>query len=191
MNSVKLSSHTRYHSLENTVFYVIAAGLIGVFLILQPMLTSIDQVQHITVLNSSKAAAYIISFVIMLVCALTPLPAEIIALGNTFIYSPLEAFLVTWFSAMVSAQIAYEFGRMNCYDPCKIKQSNKICRWLNNYGCKALAIMRLIPVVPFFALNIGAGIFKLNRCKYTVITTVTIIPAITLLTLFPQWFLTR
>ncbi|WP_455221171.1 TVP38/TMEM64 family protein [Kaarinaea lacus] len=189
MNTIKLSPFTRNHSLHNALFYMIALGLILVFLTLQPTLISIEQVKNVTMQYDSRIIAYIISFFIMLVCALTPLPAEIIALGNTFFYTPTEAFLVTWVSAMLSAQAGYEFGRLNGYDPCKFKQSNRICHWLNSYGYKALAITRLIPVVPFFALNIGAGILKINRCKYAVITSVTIIPAIALLTLFPQLFL--
>lgn len=174
---------------NNALFFAMALVLVVVYLMLQPALTSLEQAQNISGAYDSKVAAYTISFIIMLLCALTPLPAELIALANTLIFSPVEAFFVTWLSAVLSASIGYEFGRLNGIDPCTYKQSSKICRWLNAYGYKALTIMRLIPIVPFFALNICGGIFKLNRTKYTTITAVTIVPAVALLTFFPQLFL--
>lgn len=150
---------------------------------------SLEQAQSIAGAYNSKAAVYLFSFAIMLLCALTPLPAELIVLANTFIYSPIEAFMVTWLSAVLSTYVGYEFGRLNGLDPCKYKDSSKNCRWLKTYCYKALAIMRLIPVVPFFALNICGGIFKLDRCKYTLITAVTILPAVLMLTFFPHLFM--
>ena len=190
MQTIKLSQQLNHQNkLGSILFYVFATTLILLYLMFQPELISLEQTQNMSGSNESKIATYLISFAIMLLCALTPLPAEFIALTNAFIYSPFEAFLVTWFSAVLSAQIGYEFGRLNGIDPCKYKESNKICRWLNAYGYKALVIMRLIPIVPFFALNICGGIFKLDRFKYTMITAVTIIPAVLLLTLFPHLFM--
>jgi uncharacterized membrane protein YdjX (TVP38/TMEM64 family) len=189
MSTLKLTSQTSFYKLNNILFYALVLALVFLYLVFQPAFISIDQAQNAITGQDSRVAAYIVSFIIMLVCALTPIPAEAIALANTVIYSPLEAFLVTWLSALLSAQAGYELGRLNCYDPCKVKAGNKICRWLTTYGIKALAIMRLIPLVPFFALNIGSGILKLNRYQYIVITAVTIIPAAALLTFFPQLFL--
>ncbi len=190
MQTIKLSQQKMYEkNLGTILFYVLASILIVVYLVYQPELMLLEPTQKLSGYYESKFTAYLVSFAVMLLCALTPLPAELIALTNTFIYSPFEAFMVTWLSAVLSAQIGYEFGRLNGIDPCKYEDSNKICLWLNVYGYKALAIMRLIPIVPFFALNICGGIFKLERCKYTMITAVTIIPAVFLLTLFPQLFL--
>ena len=184
-NDVKRNDTKR----PSAVFYLMAVILICVYVACQPMLMSFEQAQQIISGDESRAAAYFISFIIMLLCALTPLPAELIALANTAIYSPTEAFLVTWMSATVSAMAGYELGRLNGYDLCKDKQSNRICRFLNAYGYMALAIMRLIPAVPFFILNIGSGVLQLNRYKYSLITSVTIIPAITVLSFLPQLFL--
>lgn len=175
--------------ITNILFYVIAVSLVVFYLTYQPELLSISQMQDMGSSHEAKTTVYIFSFLIMLLCALTPVPAELIALANTIIYSPLEAFFVTWISAIINAQVGFEFGRLNKLDPCKYSDSNKICEWLTRYGYKALAIMRLIPIVPFFALNICGGIFKLNRCKYTVITAFTIIPAVAVLTFFPHLFL--
>jgi uncharacterized membrane protein YdjX (TVP38/TMEM64 family) len=189
MHTINLRRRTNHSQLTTVLFYSLALTMVCLYFTFQPALMSFEQVQQITTSYDSKVVAYAISFLLMLLCALTPLPAEIIALGNTFIYSPAEAFLVTWLSGILSAQAGYELGRLHGFDPCENYVNNKICRWLNAYGYKALAIMRLIPLVPFFALNIGAGVFRLNRFKYTVITALTIIPAVALLTLFPHLFL--
>ena len=190
MDIIKLPQQAvQKHKSGNILFYLIAATLVLTYLAFQPDTMSLDQMQIIGTAYDSKTSAYFFSFLIMLLCALTPLPAELIAVANTFIYSPFEAFFITWVSAMLSAQIGYEFGRLNDINPCRYKDSNKVCRWLTNYGYKSLVIMRLIPIVPFFALNICSGIFKLDRCKYSLITAFTIIPAIALLTFFPHLFI--
>lgn len=179
--------HSDNFKLGNTLFFTLAMVLLLVYLLIGSANLSVEHAQNLTSSYDSKLAMYLVSFLIMLLCALTPVPAEIIALSNTFIFSPMEAFMVTWLSALVSANIGYELGRLNCFDPCRNK-SSKICRWLSRYGYKGLAVMRLVPIVPFFALNICGGLFKLNRAKYTAITAITIIPAVGLLTLFPQLF---
>jgi len=177
------------HPTGNRLVLCVLCVIVVVFLIVQPSFLSIEEARNLFIHQDSKVALYLISFLLMLLCALTPMPAEVIALGNALVFSPTEAFCVTWMSAVASASIGYELGRLSEYDPCKINKDGKVCRLLNKHGYKGLAIMRLIPVVPFFALNIGGGIFKLNRRKFVVITAVTIAPAIALLTFFPQFFM--
>lgn len=172
----------------NTLFFAIAVALFVVYLMMSTETLSVEQAQSLTSGYDSRLTMYFVSFLVMLLCALTPVPAEIIALSNTLVFSPMEAFMVTWLSALVSANVGYELGRLNCFDPCK-SQNSKICRWLSRYGYKGLAIMRLVPVVPFFALNLCGGLFKLNRARYTLITALTIIPAVALLSFFPHLFL--
>ena len=178
-----------YFTRGNSPFFVMVILLVIVYLAVQPVSSSIEYIQHIMSGYDSKIALYAIAFIVMLLCALTPLPAEIIAISNALVFSPAEAFLVTWISALASSYIGYEFGRLNGFDPCKTNAHGKICQLLNRYGYSGLAVMRLIPVVPFFALNICGGLFKLDRSKYLLITTVTIIPAVALLTFFPRLFL--
>lgn len=177
------------HKIGNLLFFAIGLSLIALYVAINPPALSVENAQNLTAAHDSRLITYLVSFLIMLLCALTPLPAEIIAISNALIFSPVEAFIVTWVSALVSANLGYELGRLNCFDPCKTGKNSKICRWLTRYGYKGLALMRLIPVVPFFALNICGGLFKLDRIKYTLITAVTIIPAVTLLTFFPHVFM--
>jgi len=174
--------------LYNALFVLFAMALLVLYLVFQPGLISIDQTQNMVNAYDSRIAAYLVSFLIMLLCALTPLPAEIIAVTNALIFSPVEAFLVTWLSAVTSASVGYELGRLHYFDPCK-SENGKICRWLRCHGYKGLIVMRLVPLVPFFALNICAGLFKLNRTKYVLITSVTVTPAVALLTFFPTLFI--
>ena len=96
MSAIKLSQHTMHnHKPSNTWFYVTALMLVFIYLLFQPEAMSFELAQDMLGAYDSKTAAYFISFAIMLLCALTPLPAELIALANTFIYSPAEAFVVT------------------------------------------------------------------------------------------------
>jgi len=189
METIRLHQHQgRTKKSGNALFYAMASILVLIYMMMQSDTFSVEQMINMGNAYDSRVAAYSFSFLAMLLGALTPFPAELIALTNAFIYSPIEAFFVTWLSAVLSAQIAYEFGRLNTLNPCQYKDSNKICYWLNNHGYKALVILRLIPFVPFFALNICCGIFRLNRSMYFMITALAMLPAVVLLTFFPQVF---
>ena len=186
---MEFSQATAGNLVVNVLLLVVVAAAVAVFMLMQPSILTLEDIRSLFSHQDSEFALYIVSSLLMLLCALTPLPAEVIALGNTFVFSPWEAFFVTWVSAVASSCIGYELGRLSKYDPCKINKTGKMCQLLNKYGYSGLAIMRLIPVVPFFALNICGGIFKLNRMKFVLITSISISPAIAILTFFPRLFL--
>jgi len=147
---------------------------------------SVTNCQALSQQIESKALLYALCFLIMLFCALTPAPAEMVALGNALIFVPVEAFLVTWVSAVVSAIIGYELGRLNGHASKASMNSKKIYSWLQQNQTVNLAVMRLLPIIPFFALNLGCGVMKIDRSKYVVITSITIAPAIALFSFLPE-----
>ena len=139
----------------------------------------------------SRYLLYFLCFAFMWLCALTPAPTEIIALGNALLFPPWEAFLLTWISASVCAYIGYEIGRLNAVKSTDGRQSSKVKRCFDKHGYLGLVVMRLLPFVPFFALNIVSGVLRLKRVRYMIITAVTIIPAVAALTFFPHIFISR
>lgn len=177
-------------SLSKSYLLVIAIIVLSViYMASKQSFSSVEEIRSLFGRVEPGVMLYLIAFLVMLLCALTPLPAEIVALGNTLVFSPFEAFFITWISAVISAVIGYECGRLSQYDPCKVNKEGRVCQLISRYGYGGLAIMRLIPAVPFFALNICGGIFKLNRFIYLTITAITVVPAVALLTFFPHLFM--
>lgn len=132
---------------------------------------------------------YSVSALLMMVSAVSPFPAEVVVLLNAAVYSGHEAFWVSWLSAIIAAQATYEVGRYApLYKDSRSQKLQQIIGKLKGQKYKALFIMRLVPVVPFFLLNLLSGMLRLNRAKYLCITSLTILPAIIFLSWMPQWF---
>ena len=49
-------------------------------------------------------------------------------------------------------------------------------RWLRRWGRGGLLLARLIPVVPFFALNFAAALLPVTLRDYLLITAIAILP---------------
>lgn len=124
----------------------------------------------------------IVSVLLMFICAMTPAPAEAITVSNGIIFGPFAGTVITWLSAMVGAYIAFLWGRRHL-SPVKAnlaKQQNfqKIQGWINKWGIPGFLCARLIPVVPFFALNFGAALLPISVKNYLLITGIAILPHI-------------
>lgn len=151
--------------------------------------TILSTLRGLSVEPGMKAATCLILFLLMVLGAVTPFPIKLVALSGAVILEPGEAFVLTWLGSLCGAILACEMGRFGSIDLCASPRSRRLCQWLQRHGGKALLLMRLFPVVPFFALNISAGIFRLDRMTYVTVTAAGILPAVAVLTLFPQLFL--
>lgn len=130
----------------------------------------------------------LVSFLLMFICALTPLPAEAITIANGAVFGPLLGTLITWTSAMLGAGIIFIYGRYllkkNDFSLVDNVQHRKLDAWVNKWGIPGFAFARLIPVVPFFALNIGAAFLPVSTRNYFLITGICILPHIMVICFF-------
>lgn len=129
-----------------------------------------------------------LSFFLMFLCATTPLPAEAITVANGMVFGPVLGSLVTWVSAMLSAAITFWIGRRLLRDSqlnlLQQDKFQKINNWIIRYGIYGLLLARLIPIVPFFALNIGAAFLPVSTRNYLLITGIGILPHIMIICFF-------
>ena len=129
-----------------------------------------------------------LSFLLMFVCAITPLPAEAVTIANGALFGPLLGTLLTWVSAMFSAAITFHLGRRflqrSNINVLKQEKYYRLTQWTNKWGVKGLMLARLIPVVPFFALNLGAAFLPVSTKHYLLITGVGILPHISVICFF-------
>jgi uncharacterized membrane protein YdjX (TVP38/TMEM64 family) len=138
--------------------------------------------------NPSWAWIAFASFLLMLMCALTPLPAEAVALSNGVIFGPVAGFFLTWSSAMTGALVTFLLSRkMLARSDLPLQQLAKIKtaeKWVRRWGIQGLFLARLFPMVPFFALNIGAALFPVSTRSYLLVTGFAIAPHILLISYF-------
>lgn len=158
------------------------------FLVVDANYLCLEEMKDFCESLQSRLIMYGFSALFMILCAISPLPAEAVVLLNATVYSSVEAFWVSWLSAIIAAQLAYEMGRIF---PLEFHSKwygaiENICRKMQSQRYKALLIMRLVPLVPFFLLNLMSGLLLLNRYKYFVITSMAILPAVLVMTALPQ-----
>lgn len=123
-----------------------------------------------------------ISFMLMFVCALTPLPAEAVTVANGIVFGPVFGTVLTWMSAMASAAFIFLYGRhllqRTRLNWSEHKQINNVETWMHKWGNQGFLLARLVPVIPFFALNIGAVFLPVTARNYMILTGIGILPHI-------------
>ena len=131
-------------------------------------------------IESSGDLVYLAAPLFTVVVAILPIPAEIPAMVNGMAFDPWWGSLVTWFFALVGAQISFEIAR---------RGGRPLCarfvppRWLERAdaaaliaGWPALLLLRLVPTVAFTAVNWAAGLTTLRRRTFVWTTAVGIAP---------------
>jgi uncharacterized membrane protein YdjX (TVP38/TMEM64 family) len=127
-----------------------------------------------------RALCVALSLVLMIVAAFTPFPAESVALVNGMVFGPVVGAILTWAGAMSGALLAYAMSRWAAepirpawkYD----KSQHQLSRWLSQKGPGMFLVARLIPLVPFFLLNLGAGMVAMPWRRYVLLTGLGILP---------------
>ena len=120
------------------------------------------------------------SFVLMLVCAATPLPAEVLAVANGLCFGPLAGAAVTWASATAAAAITFACSRhlLRRRGATAIVEARHpgLYYWLRRWGRGGLLLARLMPMIPFFTLNFAAALLPISLRDYLLITAIAILP---------------
>lgn len=138
--------------------------------------------------ENNLVIAIFVSIVLMVLCAMTPLPAEAMALANGMIFGPLGGAIITWTSAVMGAYITFRVSK-RCKNslltkPVDKKKWAKVNNWIERWGTLGFLVARLIPAVPFFALNIGAAFLPITTRTYLLITGLAIIPHVLIFSFF-------
>ena len=119
-------------------------------------------------------------FALMVLFALTPLPAEIAALAIALRNPFGPALALIWTGTMAGAALGYGLAWQS------VGVRRWLCRWqavakaearLRDLGWLGILVLRLIPVVPFFAVSLAAGLLRVPPGAFFAGTAVGIIPA--------------
>jgi uncharacterized membrane protein YdjX (TVP38/TMEM64 family) len=116
----------------------------------------------------------------MVFATATPFPAEVAALAVAVKHALLPAIALIWTGAMLGAMLAYWLARI-CRDRApwigRIRGVRMAQERLNGLDWLGILGLRLIPLVPFFALSLAAGLLQTPPRAFLQGTALGILPA--------------
>lgn len=130
--------------------------------------------------------APLVSVGIGLLHAIVPFPMEILALANGLAFGFFGGLFLTWLGCVLSAFVVYGAGYLwgtPLFERVvATKHREKLDGLLEREGAFPLLAMRLIPLVPFNAICLAAGVVRAPLWTYLWTTAVGILPLGILLT---------
>lgn len=121
------------------------------------------------------------------VAATVGLPGTILTLAGGAIFGVVVGSLLNWIGATAGATGAYVFGRWLGRDSLREllgDRAGKVNTLAADHGFWTILRLRLIPLVPFNALNLGAGAAGVRLRDYVLATALGILPGTVVYTYF-------
>ncbi len=115
------------------------------------------------------------------------IPGSILTLAGGALFGVVWGTVYTTVAANVGANIAFGVGRYLGRDGIRKlagSRLDKLDRAAEDHGFRGLFTLRLIPVVPFNALNFGAGLTSISWGNYALATAIGIFPGTVVYTMF-------
>lgn len=110
---------------------------------------------------------------------LAPLPKNVLTAAAGLLFGFTQALALVWLAAVLGAAIAFALSRYLGHASFQNLGSAHIARLdalVAERGLVVLLALRLVPVVPFTALNYLAGLTRMSRTSYLLGTALGIVP---------------
>jgi len=110
---------------------------------------------------------------------LAPVPKNVLSAAAGLMFGLVGGVLLVWVAAMVGAVAAFGLGRLLGRDAVERLTSTRVQQvdeLIARRGLLAVVVVRLVPVVPFTAINYTAGLTGIRFWHYAVGTAVGIVP---------------
>lgn len=147
----------------------VAAGLIGL-----P-----DPEELAADVAGSGPAAPTVFVLLYAVVTLVPLPKNVLTVVAGLLFGLVAGTALAWLGALLGAVAAFGLGRVLGRDAVERITGRRVARvdaLLSRHGLLAVLAVRLVPVLPFTAINYGAGLTAVRRRDYLIGTALGIIP---------------
>ncbi|MDK3257367.1 TVP38/TMEM64 family protein [Blastococcus capsensis] len=113
------------------------------------------------------------------VATLAPLPKNVLSAAAGLLFGLVEGLVVVLLGALLGALAAFALGRALGRDAVERLTGARVARvdaLLGRYGLLAVLGVRLVPVLPFTAINYAAGLTAVRIRDYVIGTALGIIP---------------
>ena len=113
------------------------------------------------------------------VWSLLPAPKNVITALSAVLFGFLPGVLIAWTGAMLGAILAFWGGRLLGRDVVERLLRGRLARVddaLSDHGFGAVLLVRLVPIVPYTAINYGAGVTGVSWTAYVAGTAVGMVP---------------
>jgi len=110
---------------------------------------------------------------------LAPIPKNVLSAAAGLMFGLVTGVLLVWVAALVGALVAFGLGRVLGRDAVERFTSTrvqKVDELIARRGLLAVVVVRLVPVVPFTAINYTVGLTGIRFWHYTAGTAIGIIP---------------
>jgi len=108
------------------------------------------------------------------------LPTMILTLAGGALFGPLLGVILNLIGATLGASFAFFISRFWIYswfNARKNERINKLIIGVEQRGWKFVALLRLVPLIPFNLVNYGLGLTRIKFSHYAVTTFIFLIPA--------------
>jgi MYXO-CTERM domain-containing protein len=113
------------------------------------------------------------------VATLLVLPKNVLSVVAGALFGPVFGVVLVWLAATVGAAAAFWVGRVLGRDGVRRlvgRHLDRLDRLVERHGVLAVLVARLIPVIPFTAVNYGSGLTAVRFGPYLLATGVGIVP---------------
>jgi uncharacterized membrane protein YdjX (TVP38/TMEM64 family) len=142
--------------------------------------------EAISWLRASRSAP-LLYVVLYAVATALAIPGSVLTLAGGAMFGLVWGTVYTTIGANIGANLAFGVGRLLGRDGVERLAGDRLDaldRATANYGFQGLLTLRLIPAVPFNALNFGSGLTSIGWSTYALATAVGIFPGTVVYTMF-------
>lgn len=150
----------------------------GSYLTLSTLRTSLDVLLQFVSANPVVASALFIGIYLMVVALSIP-GAAVLTLASGALFGPILGTLLTNIGATTGAVLVFLFARFVLGEHIQEKYPHRLKRFNKNVRANAvqyLLTLRLVPIFPFFLINLLAGLAPIRLRTFAWTTAVGIIP---------------
>lgn len=138
--------------------------------------------------RSSPTAPFIVIGA-FIVSGLLIVPLTLMLLATAFAFNPMASFFYAMSGALASAAVVFALGRLLGRDTVRKfagGRVNELSRRLARRGIFAIALARMIPILPFTVMNLVAGASNVTFREFMIGTAIGLSPGILAVTIFEK-----
>lgn len=143
------------------------------------LLVPVDADRVRAAVDDAGAWAWLAFVVGYVMATLLPLPKNLLSAMAGVVFGAASGTVLVWVAAVLGASTGFWLGRLLGRDGVRRlvgRHLDRLDRLVEHRGAVAVLVARLVPVVPFTAVNYGSGLTAVRFWPYLLATGVGILP---------------